>query len=60
MKEAKGADLSPRNAVAGVEAELTARALVLAAGENAEGIDAMWAHKARLIEERDGEIGDVA
>jgi catechol 2,3-dioxygenase-like lactoylglutathione lyase family enzyme len=42
------------------DAELTAQALVLAAKERATGIDRMWQRKARLIEEREGEIGAPA
>lgn len=38
------------------DAELTAQALLLAADEHADTIDTMWAHKARLIEEREGAV----
>lgn len=50
----------PLNEIDADDARLTAEALVLAAGEKAGSIDRMWEHKARLIEERDGEIADVA
>lgn len=50
----------PLNETDADDARLTAQALVLAAGEKAGKIDRMWEHKARLIEERDGEIADVA
>lgn len=50
----------PLNEVDADDAELTAAALVLAAEERAGKIDRMWEHKARLIEERDGELGPVA
>jgi catechol 2,3-dioxygenase-like lactoylglutathione lyase family enzyme len=42
------------------DAQLTAKALVLAAGEQADDISRMWEHKARLIEERDGDVDEVA
>jgi hypothetical protein len=42
------------------DAELTAQALILAAKEKVRSIDRMWQHKARLIEEREGEIGAPA
>jgi catechol 2,3-dioxygenase-like lactoylglutathione lyase family enzyme len=50
----------PLNEIDAEDAELTAQALVLAAGERAERIDRMWEHKARLLEARDGAIADVA
>jgi hypothetical protein len=46
----------PLNEVDADDAELTAKALCLAAAERAESIDVMWRHKARLIEEREGAI----
>lgn len=42
------------------DARLTAQALVLAAGEQAETIDRMWEHKGRLLEQRDGAIDGPA
>jgi len=42
------------------DGRLTAQALVLASQEGAESIFRMWEHKARLIEERDGEIAEIA
>lgn len=51
----------PLNEIDADDGQLTAQALVLASNEQAEKIDRMWEHKARLIEERDGEIdGDLA
>jgi catechol 2,3-dioxygenase-like lactoylglutathione lyase family enzyme len=49
----------PLNEIDADDAGLTAQALVLAAAEHAGSIDRMWQHKARLIEERDGELADV-
>jgi catechol 2,3-dioxygenase-like lactoylglutathione lyase family enzyme len=46
----------PLNEIDADDGRLTAQALVLAAGEQAESITRMWGHKARLIEERDGAI----
>jgi len=50
----------PLNEIDADDAQLTAQALVLAAEEKAGSIHRMWEHKARLIEERDGEIAPVA
>lgn len=50
----------PLNELDAEDAELTARALVIAAEEKAPGIDRMWALKAGLIEEQEGEIGSPA
>jgi catechol 2,3-dioxygenase-like lactoylglutathione lyase family enzyme len=51
----------PLNGIDADDGKLTAQALVLAAGEQADSITRMWEHKARLIEERDGTIeGEVA
>jgi hypothetical protein len=50
----------PLNEIDAEDAELTAQALVLAAGEGAETIDRMWEHKARLVEEREGEVAGPA
>jgi Glyoxalase/Bleomycin resistance protein/Dioxygenase superfamily len=48
------------NEIDALDAELTAQALVLAAKEKAQSIDRMWEHKARLVAEREGEIGGPA
>jgi hypothetical protein len=48
------------NEVDAEDAELTAQALILAAKERARSIDVMWAHKARLIEEREGAVSGPA
>jgi hypothetical protein len=48
------------NAIDADDGELTAEALILAADEKAESIEVMWAHKARLIEEREGEVAGPA
>jgi catechol 2,3-dioxygenase-like lactoylglutathione lyase family enzyme len=50
----------PLNEIDAEDAQLTAEALVLAAGERAESIDRMWEHKARLVEEREGAVSGPA
>jgi hypothetical protein len=50
----------PLNEIDAADAELTAQALCLAADEQAETIEVMWRHKARLVEEREGAIGAPA
>lgn len=50
----------PLNEIDADDGRLTAEALVLASKEGADRIDRMWEHKARLIEERDGPVGDLA
>jgi hypothetical protein len=50
----------PLTAIDAEDAELTAQALVLAAKERAGSIDRMWQHKARLVEQRAGEINGPA
>jgi catechol 2,3-dioxygenase-like lactoylglutathione lyase family enzyme len=50
----------PLNDIDAEDAELTAQALVLAAEEGATDIAQMWAHKAKLVEEREGSIAAPA
>jgi hypothetical protein len=46
----------PVNEIDAEDAELTAKALVLASKEQADSIERMWEHKGRLIEEREGAV----
>jgi catechol 2,3-dioxygenase-like lactoylglutathione lyase family enzyme len=50
----------PLGAIDAEDAELTAQALIVAAGEKAPGIQRMWELKAGLIEAQEGEIGSTA
>jgi hypothetical protein len=48
------------NAIDAEDAELTAEALVRAAGEKAASVTQMWQHKAELVERRYGQLGRPA